>query len=47
VNKKGETRRVSHDMQLADWDVLEADNADALERRMEEGMNVNAVDGNG
>lgn len=34
-------------MQNADEDLVEADNADALERRIKEGMDVNAVDEDG
>jgi hypothetical protein len=34
-------------MQDADKELVLADNVDALERRIKEGMDVNAVDGNG
>jgi hypothetical protein len=53
MSTKKRTRRGSptHDMEDADEEsdeeLVVADNADALERRMEEGMEVDAVDGNG
>jgi hypothetical protein len=44
----GNEERVSHDdMQVADVTLVKADNADALEIRIKEGMDVDAVNGIG
>ena len=45
MKKKRNKARVSHHMQDADKELVWADNADALERRIKEGIDIDAVDG--